>query len=235
MSAKDEILGRIRTALRDVPDAAADVDVPVTWRYGQPTSSEHIVETFIDRVVDYKATVVRCSPGEVPATIADALTSRGASTVVLPSGLNTDWRDAIVAAGVEVHHDAPKPSARTDGLGEESGPRLSRAELDATDAVVTASCVAAAETGTIMLDHREDQGRRALSLVPDLHVCVVREDQVVSDVPEAVAAIAPSVREHRLPITWISGGSATSDIELSRVEGVHGPRTLVVILAGRDA
>jgi L-lactate dehydrogenase complex protein LldG len=106
---------------------------------------------------------------------------------------------------------------------------LSYAELDATGGVVTASRVGIAETGTIVLDHAADQGRRALSLVPDLHVCVISSDQVVSDVPEAVVRLQESIDE-RLPLTWISGPSATSDIELSRVEGVHGPRTLHVLL-----
>lgn len=217
MSAKDEILQRIRTALVDVPDTAADQDTPVPWTYGRATRTEGVVDLFVERVEDYKAIVVRCAASEVPARIAEALTSREAKSVVVPPELDGAWREAIAQAGIEVREDAP---------------RLSRAELDAIDAVVTACCVGAAESGTIMLDHRGDQGRRALSLVPDLHVCVVRTDQVVSDIPEAVARIAPSVREQRLPITWISGGSATSDIELSRVEGVHGPRTLVVVLAG---
>lgn len=218
MSAKEEILARIRTALADVPDAPPEEDVPIAWRYGQATRSDgqdRILETFIDRVEDYKAQVVRCAPAEVPARIAEALTGRQARSVVLPSGLDQAWQDAVAQAGLEVRTDSP---------------RLSRAQLDDIDAVVTAACVGAAESGTIMLDHRADQGRRALSLVPDLHVCVIRADQVVSDVPEAVAAIRHSVTQDRLPSTWISGGSATSDIELSRVEGVHGPRTLVVLL-----
>lgn len=218
-SAKDEILARIRTALSDVPDAGdtpPEQDTPVAWSYGRPTRTEGVLEVFVERVEDYKAEVVRCRAEEVPARIAEALSSREAGTVVVPAELDPAWREAISGAGIEIREDEP---------------RLSRAELDATDAVVTACCVGAAESGTIMLDHRGDQGRRALSLVPDLHVCVVRADQIVSDVPEAVARIAPSVREQRQPITWISGGSATSDIELSRVEGVHGPRTLVVILA----
>lgn len=215
-SAKEEILRRIRTALADIPDATPEQDVPVPWEYGRATRTEGVLDLFVERVEDYKAQVVRCRPEEVPARISEALRTHGARSVVLPAGLDTTWREAVVAAGLEVRDDDP---------------HLSRAELDATDAVVTACCVGAAESGTIMLDHRPDQGRRALSLVPDLHVCVIRADQVVSDVPEAVTRLAPSVREERLPLTWISGGSATSDIELSRVEGVHGPRTLVVVLA----
>lgn len=214
-SAKDEILGRIRTALADVPGDSPEHDVPVSWEYGRATRTDGILDVFVDRLEDYKATVVRCAEADVATRVAEALTDCDARSVVVPTDLADSWRQAIAEAGVEVREDKPQ---------------LTRAELDATDAVVTACRVAAAETGTIMLDHTRDQGRRALTLVPDLHVCVVRADQVVSDVPEAVAHIAPSVRDHRLPITWISGGSATSDIELSRVEGVHGPRTLVVVL-----
>jgi len=111
----------------------------------------------------------------------------------------------------------------------EAGELLSPQELNRIDAVVTAAAVGVAETGTIVLDHSPDQGRRALSLVPDRHICVLRADQVVSGVPEAVALLRPAV-EAGQPLTWISGGSATSDIELTRVEGVHGPRQLYVIL-----
>ena len=139
----------------------------------------------------------------------------GVGSVVLPSGLDAGWRQAIAEAGITIHDDDPQ---------------LSRAELNGIDAVVTASAVSIAETGTIVLDHAADQGRRALTLVPDTHLCVVRADQVVSDVPEAVGRLAEAVTNGN-PLTWISGPSATSDIELSRVEGVHGPRTLLVILA----
>jgi len=219
-SAKDEILGRIRTALADIPDLPPEQDVPVPWAYGRATRTEGVLDLFVERVEDYKAQVLRCRSEEVAARVAEALTSRDARSVVLPGGLEPAWREAITGAGVDVRDDDP---------------HLSRAQLNEIDAVVTACCVGAAESGTIMLDHRPDQGRRALTLVPDLHVCVIRADQVVSDVPEAVARLAPSVREEHLPLTWISGGSATSDIELSRVEGVHGPRTLVVILVDDQA
>lgn len=216
LSAKDEILARVRAALSDVPDAAPEVDTPVAWEYGKATRTDGVLDLFVERVEDYKAAVVRCGADEIPARIVDALRYLDITSVVLPAGLDGAWRSAIADAGIEIRDDEP---------------RLTRAQLNETGAVVTASCVGAAESGTIMLDHRPDQGRRALTLVPDVHICVIRADQVVSDVPEAVARLAPSVRDADLPLTWISGGSATSDIELSRVEGVHGPRTLHVILA----
>lgn len=214
-AAKAEILARIRTALRDVPQSSAEQDVPVAWEYGKATDTEGVLDVFIDRVVDYKATLVRCRQDEVPARVVEGLQAHGVSSVVLPAGVDASWRAAIDAAGIALHDDEP---------------RLSRAELDGIGGVVTAAAVGSAETGTIMLDHGPDQGRRALTLVPDVHVCVIRADQVVSDVPEAVARTADAVRAGQ-PVTWISGGSATSDIELSRVEGVHGPRTLHVVLA----
>lgn len=216
MSAKQEILERIRSATGDVDrTVAASEDTPVAWEYHRPTVSGDVLDLFVERVADYKATVVRCPAGEVGERIVDALRQTGARSVVLPAELDAGWRAAIEGTDVTIRSDEPP---------------LTQVELDGTDAVVTAAAVGAAVSGTIMLDHAGDQGRRALSLVPDVHVCVVRADQVVSDVPEAVGRLRGAVQDRR-PITWISGPSATSDIELSRVEGVHGPRTLWVILA----
>ncbi len=215
MTARDIILSRIRSALSDVTLDDPATDVPVEWQYGRGSGKPDVLETFVEMVLDYKAVVKRVSPSEVPATIAGLLTERGVRSVVVPAGVDEQWRRAIAEAGVEILSDEPP---------------LSHQELNVSGGVVTASAVAIAETGTIVLDHRPDQGRRALTLVPDLHVCVVRADQVVSDVPEAVGRLASSVTEGN-PLTWISGGSATSDIELNRVEGVHGPRTLLVVLA----
>lgn len=213
ISAREAILNKVRVALSDLP-GVAPADEPVTWIYGARRPMEDVVEQLEDRVLDYRAGFERVPAGELPARVVAALESFGVSSAVLPAGLDEAIVSAVSAAGVAVSRDDPP---------------LSRPQLDATGAVVTTCAVAAAETGTIMLDHGPGQGRRALSLVPDVHVCIVRADQVVSDVPEAVAAIAAAVRARR-PITWISGGSATSDIELSRVEGVHGPRTLHVLL-----
>lgn len=213
-AAKTEILARIRTALRDVPEVSAEQDVPVPWEYGKATRTQDVLEVFIERVVDYKATLVRCAPDDVPEHIVEGLRAHDVRSVVLPAGLADSWRSAIVAAGIEVRDDEP---------------RLTRAQLDSIGGVVTACAVGSAQTGTIVLDHGPDQGRRALSLMPDVHVCVIRAEQVVSDVPEAIARTADAMRAGQ-PMTWISGGSATSDIELSRVEGVHGPRTLHVVL-----
>jgi L-lactate dehydrogenase complex protein LldG len=157
---------------------------------------------FIERVEDYQAVVERCTPDELTSRVAAAL--EGCS-VVVPDGLDLDLPDAVVDNG------------------------LSAAELDQIDAVVTRAVLGIAETGTIVLDHGPGQGRRAITLVPDRHVCIVAADQIVADVPDAFTRLDPG-RVHPRPLTWISGPSATSDIELSRVEGVHGPRQLHVIV-----
>jgi L-lactate dehydrogenase complex protein LldG len=195
MSARDEILARVRAALADAPAAPT---VTRGYRSGAPV--EDLLDRFAERVADYRADVVRCAADEVEDRIAVALD--GARAVV-PPDLPWDVSGAILDRG------------------------LTALELDDIEAVVTAAAVGIAETGTVVLDHGPGQGRRALSLVPDLHVLVVRADQVVGAVPEAVSRLDPA-----RPQTWISGPSATSDIELSRVEGVHGPRRLTVICAG---
>lgn len=159
------------------------------------------VDLFAERVADYRAVVVRCGPDEVEATIAAALPAEG--SVVVPDGL---------------------PYAVSGAVRDED---LTASELDQVAAVVTTATVGVATTGTIVLSHGPGEGRRALTLVPDLHVCVVRADQVVDDVPAAVRRLDPA-----RPTTWVSGPSATSDIELDRVEGVHGPRRLHVVLVG---
>jgi L-lactate dehydrogenase complex protein LldG len=203
VNARDAILARVRTALRDVPrdETPADVEVP---RLTAPVVPDP-VGLFAERVADYKATVVRCTPAELPDRLAEALD--GVGRLLVPTDLPTD----LHPAGPELVADTHLPVTA----------------LDALDGVLTTARLGIAETGTIVLDHGPGQGRRAATLVPDLHVCVVRTDQVVGGVSDAVAALDP----HR-PQTWISGPSATSDIELDRVEGVHGPRTLHVLLVG---
>lgn len=199
-SARDEILGRVRAALRGVEGAPDAVVAPPGAAVPDGVSR---ADHFAERVADYRASVVRCLPDGLAAAVRAGLPE--GARVVVPAGLP----DAVLA-GI--------PSPVVDG-------GLSAAELDAVDAVVTCCRVAIAETGTIVLDHAPDQGRRAISLVPDRHVCVVYADQVVADVPDAFPLLDPL-----RPLTWISGPSATSDIELDRVEGVHGPRHLHVIV-----
>ncbi len=213
MSARDEILGRVRAALgtekgpAPAPDAGGRV---VARDYSRNQDLPDRLGLFVERVEDYRATVVRTDVAGVPAAIAESLAA--ARRVIVPAGFPDSW----LPAGLDALRDEPT---------------LSAYELDGIDAVVTGAAAAIAVTGTIVLDHTAGQGRRALTLVPDLHVCVVTEDQVVGDVPEAIAALQTSVFSGR-PLTWISGPSATSDIELARVEGVHGPRTLRVVLVG---
>ncbi len=173
------------------------VDVPPAPR--APDRGD-LVALFVERVEDYRAVVTRCAPDEVEQVVRDVL---GPARAVVPPALGLDLPGAVVDDG------------------------FTATELDAYDAVVTRAAVGIAETGTVVLDHQPDQGRRAITLVPDLHVCVVDAGQVVADVPDAIALLDPA-----RPLTWISGPSATSDIELDRVEGVHGPRTLHVVLVG---
>lgn len=214
MSAREEMLSRIRKATADVETADPALDVPVHWTYGRALDTADVLADFVEKVEDYKARVVRVDAAGVGDAIVDALRELGATSAVLPDGVPAGWAEAVSAAGVEIHGDEPQ---------------LSHAQLNVIDAVVTTAAVGMADSGTIALDHGPGQGRRALSLLPDRHICVVRADQVVSDVPEGIARLAPALRARR-PVTWLSGGSATSDIELSRVEGVHGPRHLWVIL-----
>jgi L-lactate dehydrogenase complex protein LldG len=244
---KAEILARIREALGSAvtsgPTAgatsaatAAPPVVPREYRSAgeHAPGSDAVLDLLIDRLVDYKAHVHRVTPTELPGLLTRLITERSAERqeigspedrspdvlpttpvggrVVVPSGIDAGWVQGL--AGVDVRVDSREAP-------------LSAAELDGMDAVVTAARVAVAETGTIVLDGEPDQGRRAISLVPDVHVCVVRTDQVVQTVPEAVRLLGS---EPGRPLTWISGPSATSDIELERVEGVHGPRTLHVVL-----
>ena len=206
MTAREEVLARIRAAL-GVDGGAADPGLgSADYRTSGDLRGEALIDLLAERLAHYRAIVRRTSPDGLGAAIAAALAERGARRVAVPPGL-----ELPPLPGVETVTDHG----------------LSPQELDAFDGVVTGASVAIAQTGTIVLDASPGQGRRAVTLVPDYHQCVVYADQVVELVPEAVARLEPHAGR---PLTWISGPSATSDIELSRVEGVHGPRTLEVIL-----
>ena len=204
MSAREEILARIRTALGDEPPLLVPAVRDYRTADGRAPGDPALLDLLVDRLEDYKATVLRCAPDEVAATVAGALAAFPGDVVIAP-GVPDGWRP--------------------DGAAEDDGrPAVALAAFAAT---VTGVAVAIADTGTLVLDGSPLSGRRALSLLPDCLVCVVEAAQVVGTVPEGLAALDPTA-----PLTMVSGPSATSDIELSRVEGVHGPRTLVVVLAG---
>ena len=203
--ARAEVLARIRSALGAQP-GVPDVARGHRTRGEHPPGSAPLLELLQDRLVDYKAGVHLSSADGLAATIAEVLQR------VAPQGL------VLVPAGLPQEWTAGRDVLRDDGTA-------STQDLDSVAAVVTGCAAAVAETGTLILDAGPGQGRRALTLVPDVHVCVVRADQVVQTVPEGVARL-----DALRPQTWISGPSATSDIELQRVEGVHGPRTLEVVV-----
>ena len=211
MSSRDVVLGRVRRALADVPAGEGPAGPPVARDYrrvhGARTTGQ-TVDLLAENLADYRAVVHRTDAEGLPGLIGRLLAARGARTLLVPPGLDASW-----TAGTDV--------TRVEDRASDT-PR----ELDAVDSVLTGCAVAVAETGTLILDAGPDQGRRRITLVPDHHLCVVRvPGQVVGSVPEALPRVAPD-----RPLTWISGPSATSDIELDRVEGVHGPRTLEVIL-----
>ena len=196
LSAKDVILQRIRAALSDRPEPPG---VPRDYLRALEDGTD-VISLFEERAADYRAVVERVT--DLPAAIARAA---GGKRLAVPTGLPAEW-----VAGLDVVADDPP---------------LSTDRLDALDGVLTGAAVAIALTGTVVLDAGPDQGRRVLSLVPDYHLCVVRADQIVGTVAEALARLDPT-----RPQTWISGPSATSDIELNRVEGVHGPRHLHILI-----
>ncbi len=209
--AREETLRRVRAA---IAGASTEATAPRGYRRVGTLSRSARTELLCERIGDYRADVRRLDASDLPAAIMDVFEARGAARVGIPAGLPVAWRPP----GLELVEDAA----------------LSHAELDRLEGVLTGCTLAIAETGTIVLSAGAAEGRRALTLVPDLHVCVVAEEQVVELVPEAFEALAPLVVHERRPLTFISGPSATSDIELNRVEGVHGPRTLVVLVTSKE-
>lgn len=199
MNNREIVMDRIRAALRVPPAVGADAPIQRTL-----DASIDVVAMMMDRLEDYRAHVVHAN-GDAAAAVTRELLERNCTRAVIDPALEAAMRPTGIDC-VEDHG-------------------LSARELDAIPAAITTCAVAVAETGTIMLTHEPGQGRRAISLVPDVHVCILQRDQIVGTVPEAVSRISrPRIS------TWISGPSATSDIELNRVEGVHGPRTLIVVL-----
>ncbi|KAA6212584.1 lactate utilization protein C [Streptomyces albofaciens JCM 4342] len=211
MSSRDVVLARVRRALADVPRDEGPEDVPVPRDYlrahGSRTAEERVA-LLAENLAEYRALVHHTAADGLTALVTRLLDEHGARSVLVPSGLDPTWL----------------PSSGPTRVDDRAASTTSR--LDTVDSVVTGCAVAIAETGTIVLDGSPDQGRRRISLIPDHHICVVRvPDQVVDSVPQALERLDPT-----RPLTWVSGPSATSDIELDRVEGVHGPRKLEVVL-----
>jgi L-lactate utilization protein LutC len=206
--ARADVLDRIRSALA----GASKSDIPRNYRTEDERDRDAIVNEFAERVAEYRATVHRVRENEVAEVVERIAAEAGAARIGIPSDLLDAWRPSHARALELVVDDS-----------------LSVPEVDRLDGALTGCALGVAQVGAFVLDGGAGQGRRALSLVPDLHICVVREDQVVGLVPEAVRRLEESVGEGR-PLTFVAGPSATSDIELDRVEGVHGPRVLHVLL-----
>ena len=199
MTARDEILSRVRTALG--PKLLPATEIPREYR----KTTQDGLDSFLERLAHYDARAIQTTEDELDATVRDTLTQRGARNIIAPDGVPAGWLTTVNQI--------------------KDTPPLDNDALDGSDGVVTTCKLAIAQTGTIVLDGGPGMGRRALTLLPDYHLCVVRTEQIVPSVPEAFAQLQPTS-----PLTFISGPSATVDIEMVRVKGVHGPRTLDVIL-----
>ena len=213
MNAREEILTRIRHALRDIPPGETPEQLPVPRHYLSTHSPEDpatLTTLLADNLTDYRAHVHHTTPPQLPHTIAHLLTQHTTTrTLAIPADLPQHWLTAL-PPDLHVHPDTPP---------------LTPTALDQIDTVLTGTALAIAETGTLILDTGPTQGRRALTLIPDHHIAVIHTPHIVASLPHALPRLNPT-----RPQTWISGPSATSDIELSRVEGVHGPRHLDVII-----
>lgn len=217
-SAKEEMLQRIKSALQNVPPEETPDDIPVDRGYRQQgeLSEAERIDLFVERAGEYKATVKRVKIDEIENHIADACRNQNAIEMAIPAGFEQDW----LPESIQPHYDT-------------SSEPLSHEELDQVDGVISTCALAVAQTGTIILDAGPGQGRRVLSLLPDYHLCIVMEDQIVELIPEGFSHFNSVIKDDGPPITFISGPSATSDIELSRVEGVHGPRRLDILVVKR--
>ena len=215
-TSRERMLERIQFALRDVPgdEQPEELFVERSYRHTEVVPDEERIERFIERVTDYKAVVHRVTERELPTAIAFCCATRSLRRLVVPIEMPSQW----LPEGIETLSDTEKP--------------LTYEQLDSSDGVLTGCAVGIAQTGTIVLDGGKLQGRRVLTLLPDYALCLIWEEQIVNLVPEAIQQLEDAVRTRRQPLTFISGPSATSDIELSRVEGVHGPRTLEVLVIG---
>lgn len=218
-NSKDIMLKTIRKALSNDSDAEKpeDLEINRTYRREGSLPQNEVVNLFAERVGEYKTTVKRLNEKDLKKVIDESCRREHVKKLVVPSGFPKEFLPDDVTA---LFDDSKKP--------------LSHQELDESDGVITTCAHAVAQTGTIILNAGDGQGRRALTLVPDYHLCIVWENQVVELVPEGFGAVESSVKKERRPVTFISGPSATSDIELSRVEGVHGPRRLEALIVRKN-
>ncbi len=215
-NSRERVLARIRGALADRPDTPPEPSAPRPGYLAAhlPEDRATLLAVLAENLADYRAIVHRCAPSELPGLLARLLREHATRTLAVPGDLPAGWLTDV--RDVELLTDTADPT----GAGALTAERLA-----AADSTLTGCALAVAETGTIVLDAGPAQGRRILTLVPDHHLCVVRADQVQASLPRALPLLDPT-----RPQTWISGPSATSDIELDRVEGVHGPRRLEVVL-----
>lgn len=209
--ARSAVLSAIRSANGRTTDLSSALDgwkqIPRAYQQSSPLSHQETVDLLTERLVDYDATVVACAVDDLPSAMRDALNHRSARRVLVPP----DFPAQILPEGFEIVRDS----------------NLSPTELDRFDAAITLCALAIAETGTLILEGISGQGRRAATLVPDLHICVLNAADIVTTVPEAFTRLAAAVT---LPLTFFSGPSATADIEMTRIKGVHGPRQLHILL-----